>query len=94
MGNKIRNATDGPSQGQSLPRVLGLWDIVGIVVGGIIGSGIFIVPAAVASEVKAPLLIFAVWIGGGLLSFFAPRSLDRLCLRWCKSRVESLEFRV
>jgi len=54
----------------SLPRVLGLWDIVGIVVGGVIGSGIFIVPAAVAGAVASPLLIFAVWIGGGLLSLF------------------------
>ncbi len=61
-----------------LPRVLGLWDIVGIVVGGIIGSGIFIVPAVVASEVKAPLLIFSVWAVGGLLSFFGALSFSEL----------------
>ena len=35
----------------SLPRVLGFWDIVGIVIGGVIGSGIFIVPASVAAGV-------------------------------------------
>ena len=70
MENKTQQAKDSPSQGQSLPRVLGLWDIVGIVVGGIIGSGIFIVPAAIAAEVEAPVLIFAVWIGGGILSLF------------------------
>ncbi|MBN1223445.1 MAG: amino acid permease [Candidatus Aminicenantes bacterium] len=78
MENKIQNAKDSDSQGQSLPRVLGLWDIVGIVVGGIIGSGIFIVPAAIATEVKAPLLIFAVWIIGGLLSFFGALAFSEL----------------
>jgi len=53
-----------------LPRVLGFWDVVSIVIGGVIGSGIFLVPADIARGVKAPLLIFAVWIVGGLLSYF------------------------
>jgi len=78
MGNKPKKATNNNGQGQDLPRVLGLWDIVGIVVGGIIGSGIFIVPAAIAAEVKTPLLIFAVWIGGGLLSFFGALAFSEL----------------
>jgi basic amino acid/polyamine antiporter, APA family len=56
-------------QNQNLSRVLGLWDMVGIVIGGVIGSGIFLVPATVAAGVKAPLLILAVWVVGGLLSF-------------------------
>ena len=73
MGEKQKTSSD-----IALPRVLGLWDIVGIVVGGIIGSGIFIVPAAIAAEVKAPLLIFAVWIGGGLLSFFGALAFSEL----------------
>jgi APA family basic amino acid/polyamine antiporter len=78
MGNKPRKTTSNNGQGQDLPRVLGLWDIVGIVVGGIIGSGIFIVPAAIAAEVRTPLLIFAVWIGGGLLSFFGALAFSEL----------------
>jgi basic amino acid/polyamine antiporter, APA family len=53
-----------------LPRVLGLWDVVSIVIGGVIGSGIFLVPADIARGVQAPLLIFGVWIVGGLLSYF------------------------
>jgi APA family basic amino acid/polyamine antiporter len=52
-----------------LPRVLGFWDIVSIIVGGVIGSGIFLVPSDVAQSVGAPLLIFAVWIAGGMLSY-------------------------
>ena len=62
----------------SLPRVLGLWDIVGIVIGGVVGSGIFIVPAAIASEVTSPLLILSVWVVGGLLSFFGALAFAEL----------------
>jgi APA family basic amino acid/polyamine antiporter len=54
----------------SLPRILGFWDVVGIVVGCVIGSGIFIVPAAVAAGVQYPLLILAVWVASGILCFF------------------------
>ncbi len=53
-----------------LPRVLGSWDMVSIVVGGVIGSGIFLVPAEIARNLRAPLLILAVWVVGGLLSYF------------------------
>jgi len=55
---------------KDLARVLGLWDIIGIVVGSVIGSGIFIVPATVALQVRSPLLILAVWLVGGALTFF------------------------
>src|SRR5512136_2563013 len=61
-----------------LPRVLGLWDVVSIVIGGVIGSGIFLVPADIARGVGAPLLIFAVWIVGGLLSYFGALSLPEM----------------
>jgi APA family basic amino acid/polyamine antiporter len=64
-------STSHPEQRRlELPRVLGLWDVVSIVIGGVIGSGIFLVPADIAQQVKVPLLIFAVWIVGGLLSYF------------------------
>jgi len=64
-------ATSAPDKFKlELPRVLGFWDVVSIVVGGVIGSGIFLVPAAIAKGLQAPLLIFAVWIVGGLLSYF------------------------
>lgn len=61
-----------------LPRVLGLWDVVSIVIGGVIGSGIFLVPADIARGVGAPLLIFAVWIAGGLLSYFGALSFAEM----------------
>jgi APA family basic amino acid/polyamine antiporter len=61
-----------------LPRVLGLFSIVGIVVGTMIGSGIFINPAKVAKDVGTPELIIAVWIVGGILSFFGALSVAEL----------------
>jgi APA family basic amino acid/polyamine antiporter len=70
------NGPEIPDSG--LPRVLGLWDIVGIVIGGIVGSGIFIVPAAIAAQVDAPVLFLAVWVIGGILSFFGALSFAEL----------------
>jgi APA family basic amino acid/polyamine antiporter len=65
-------------EGQTLPRVLGLWDIVSIVIGGVIGSGIFLVPSSIAAGVGAPLVMLAVWVVGGLLSFFGALSFAEL----------------
>lgn len=61
-----------------LPRVLTLTDVISIVVGGVIGSGIFLVPAKIASEVKAPLLMLLVWVVGGFLSFLGALSFAEI----------------
>jgi len=63
---------------KNLARVLGLWDIVSLVIGGVIGSGIFLVPKDIAAAVGGPLLILAVWVVGGLLSFFGALSFGEL----------------
>lgn len=42
-----------------------------IVMGGIIGSGIFINPYVVARQVTTPFLILAVWAAGGLIALAA-----------------------
>jgi APA family basic amino acid/polyamine antiporter len=42
-----------------------------LVMGGIIGSGIFVTPAEVAVHVSTPLLIVGVWILGGIVALFA-----------------------
>jgi basic amino acid/polyamine antiporter, APA family len=53
-----------------LPRVLGVTSVVGILVGTVIGSGIFVAPNRIAGLVESPQLILAVWAVGGVLSFF------------------------
>src|SRR5437899_6679890 len=55
----------------SLARRLGLFDATMIVMGGIIGSGIFINPYVVARQVTPPFLILAVWALGGLIALAA-----------------------
>lgn len=54
--------------GDRLPRRLGLWSAVAVLVGSTIGGGIFRTPAIIAERVPAPLPMFAVWILGGLLA--------------------------
>src|SRR5213593_2157412 len=51
-----------------LARRLGLFDATMIVMGGIIGSGIFINPYVVARQVHTPLLILGAWAAGGLIA--------------------------
>ena len=69
---------ESPSSPHELPRVLGFGDVIGILVGTVIGSGIFIVPATIASEVRSPALILSVWVVGGLLSFFGALAFSEL----------------
>ena len=49
-------------------RGLGLFDATMLVMGGIIGSGIFINPYVVAQRVHTPLLILGAWILGGVVA--------------------------
>jgi basic amino acid/polyamine antiporter, APA family len=51
----------------SLARQLGLFDVTMLVMGGIVGSGIFINPYVVAQQVHTPALILAAWIFGGVV---------------------------
>jgi len=54
-----------------LARRLGLFDATMIVMGGIIGSGIFMNPSVVALQVETPFLILGAWILGGLFALAA-----------------------
>src|SRR5436309_15116328 len=51
-----------------LARRLGLFDATMIVMGGIIGAGIFINPSVVARQVHTPALILTPWIVGGVIA--------------------------
>jgi basic amino acid/polyamine antiporter, APA family len=51
-----------------LRRELGVWSAASIVVGTVIGSGIFLVPKKMIANVGSPEVVFAVWIFGGLLT--------------------------
>src|SRR6202789_2427546 len=57
-----------------LPRVLTATNALAIVVGIIIGLGIFLVPREMMAAVGSSRMVYAVWIAGGLLSLFGAMS--------------------
>jgi len=60
-----RLPTPGPP---TLSRRLGAFDATMIVMGGIIGSGIFINPYVVAQRVHTPAMIVGAWAAGGVIA--------------------------
>jgi APA family basic amino acid/polyamine antiporter len=57
-----------PDKSPSYARRLGLFSGTMAVIGGIIGSGIFLNPAYVAQRVRTPFLTLGVWVLGGLIA--------------------------
>ncbi len=60
-----------PHATPGLARKLGLFDATMVVMGGIVGAGIFMNPSVVARQVHTPLLILGVWVLGGLIALAA-----------------------
>jgi APA family basic amino acid/polyamine antiporter len=57
-----------PSAAPTLAQKLGLFDITMLVMGSVIGAGIFVVPHNVAELVHTPALILLAWVLGGVVS--------------------------
>jgi basic amino acid/polyamine antiporter, APA family len=62
-------------QRERLPRTLGLWSSIALVVGITIGSGIFRSPAGIARQAPNPLLMIGLWVGGGFITLCGALSL-------------------
>ena len=67
-----------PRAGGTLPRAIGSLAATAIVVGSIIGSGIFLVPHNVAQHVGSVGSLYTVWVLGGVLSLAGALSLAEL----------------
>ena len=67
-----------PVTALELKRDLGLWSAVSIVVGTVIGSGIFLVPTNMIQQMGSPGLVFFVWVFGGFLSLAGALSYAEL----------------
>ena len=67
---------DAPRGG--LPRRLGLWSAVAVLVGSTIGSGIFRSPAGIADRLPGPLPLMAVWVVGGLFALCGALTLAEI----------------
>lgn len=61
-----------------LPRVLGASQATAIVVGTIIGSGIFLVPSEMMRDTGSSGQVYLAWIVGGLLSLFGAMTYAEL----------------
>jgi APA family basic amino acid/polyamine antiporter len=57
-----------------LTPALGLWTSISLVIGGIIGSGIFMKPSVMASQLGSPELLMAVWVLAGIITLFGALS--------------------
>jgi len=66
------------SKAAGLARDLSFRDGVAIVVGTVIGSGIYLVPGSVARQIPSMNLVLLVWLAGGLLTLFGALSLAEL----------------
>ena len=65
---RLRYAALGMTMVSKPRRQLGLFDATMIVMGGIVGAGIFANPSEVAHRVHTQFLILGVWVLGGLLA--------------------------
>src|SRR3954467_13183558 len=63
---------------RKLPRTLGLWSSVALVIGITIGSGIFRSPAGIAQKVPSPALMLGLWVIGGVITLCGALSLAEL----------------
>ena len=70
------------NKGPKLARQLGLFDATMIVMGGIIGSGIFINSYVVARQVHTPLLILGAWMTGGVVALVGAFIYAELAARY------------
>jgi APA family basic amino acid/polyamine antiporter len=66
------------TEDHTLERKLSLFDSTMINVGSMIGSGIFIVPAAIAGYLHSPRLVLLAWIAGGAISLCGALSVAEL----------------
>lgn len=57
-----------------LKRTISLNTTIAIIIGGVIGSGIFMKPATMAGQLGSPLLLLSVWVVAGFITLFGALS--------------------
>jgi amino acid transporter len=62
----------------ALPRRIGLWSAVAVLVGSTVGSGIFRSPAGIADRLPGPLPMLALWVFGGLVALCGALTLAEI----------------
>lgn len=76
---EVDTAIAGSAPGSApLRKELNVFDAIAVVVGTVIGSGIFLLPSFVAAHLHSLGAVVLVWLVGGLLSLFGALSLAEL----------------
>src|SRR5687767_13949284 len=57
-----------PDHSIELPRKVGFWGAIAVMIGVVIGSGIFATPTVIARNLGSPTLILALWVAGGIIA--------------------------
>jgi basic amino acid/polyamine antiporter, APA family len=71
-------AIDNPGGEAGLVRGLSLFDATTLIVGSVIGSGIFFAPAIMAGYLQTPGLLLGLWVLGGVLTLFGALSYGEM----------------
>ena len=71
--------------GERLPRKLGLWSTIAVLVGSTIGSGIFRTPAQIAGHIDTVPAFAAAWIVGGLVALAGALTIAELATMYPRS---------
>ena len=58
------------SSTSTLAKKIGFWSSTSIIIGSIIGAGVFMKPASMAAQLGSPLWLTAVWVIAGVFSLF------------------------
>jgi APA family basic amino acid/polyamine antiporter len=67
-----------PASPVSLQKELTLFDVIAVVVGTIIGSGVFLIPSTIAAQLDSLGAVLFVWVVGGVLTLFGALCLAEL----------------
>jgi APA family basic amino acid/polyamine antiporter len=78
VGPSIAGTESAFARASSLPRRLGLWSAVAVLVGSTIGSGIFRSPASIADKLPGPLPLLAIWLTGGVFALCGALTLAEI----------------
>ena len=76
-----------------LQRRFGFNTTVAVIVGGVIGSGIFMKPALMASQLGSPLVLLSVWVVAGIVTLFGAMSNAELAAMYPETGGSYVYFR-
>src|SRR5215831_10297138 len=67
-----------PSSASPLRRVLGVWAVTAVVVGDMLGSGVFFTPGELATVANAPWQVYVLWALAGAITLCGALTLAEL----------------